>query len=84
MRSIFAPLFAIALVAAIGAAKADEAAGTIQAINQEERILVLDDGTAFTLGDGVTVEDLEAGDEVTVVFEEKDGQKVVVKILTAE
>ena len=78
MNKLLAPFVALAFVFSAGLAMADEAAGKVTAVDSET--LILEDGTTFTIGEGVSVEGLEPGTEVTVSFEEQDGQMVVTEI----
>jgi Cu/Ag efflux protein CusF len=78
MNKFVAPLAALAFVFSAGIAIADEAAGKITAV--DEQTLILEDGTTFTIGEGVSTEGLEPGTEVTVSYEEKDGQMVITEV----
>jgi len=78
MNKFVAPLAALAFVFSAGIAMADEAAGKITAV--DEQTLILEDGTTFTIGEGVSTEGLEPGTEVTVSYEEKDGQMVITEV----
>jgi Cu/Ag efflux protein CusF len=46
--------------------------------------LTLKDGTKFTLAEGVDLEGIKAGEEVTVSYEMKDGQKVATEVAKDE
>ncbi len=59
-------------------AHADEADGKIAAA--DSTTLILEDGTTFTLAEGVSMEGLEPGTEVTVSFEEQDGQLIATEV----
>jgi Cu/Ag efflux protein CusF len=78
MKKLIAPIAALAFMFSAGIATADEAAGKITAVDAQT--LVLEDGTTFTIGEGVSTEGLEPGTEVTVSYEEKDGQMVVTDV----
>ncbi|MEM7224489.1 MAG: DUF1344 domain-containing protein [Pseudomonadota bacterium] len=84
MKYILAPLSAVALLCAVSLAQAEEAKGTIAALDTSQGMIVLDSGETFTLADGVSVEGLTPGTEVTVSYEEKDGQKVVHDVLPSQ
>lgn len=84
MKRIIAPLFALALVFAVGTANAEEAKGIIKQLDATAAMLVLEDGTQFTLAEGIDLEGIKAGDEVTVAYEMKDGQKVAKDLTKAE
>ncbi len=81
MNKLIAPFAALAFVFSAGLAVADEAAGKISAVDAET--LVLEDGTSFTIGEGVSTEGLEPGTEVTVSYEEQDGQMVITEVAPA-
>ncbi|MDX1423659.1 MAG: DUF1344 domain-containing protein [Kiloniellales bacterium] len=81
MNKFVAPFAALAFVLSAGTAFADEAAGKISAVDSQT--LVLEDGTTFTIGEGVSTEGLEPGTEVTVSYEEQDGQMVITEVAPA-
>ena len=57
-----------ALLTAASAAYAANANGTVESYDPEARILVLDNGTAFSLSGRVQETDFEAGDEVQIIY----------------
>ncbi len=82
MHKLVAPLAALAFAFSIAAAQAEEADGRIIAIDQTSGTIVLDDGTTFTVSEGISMEGLEPGTEVTVSYEELDGQLVATDVAT--
>ncbi len=84
MKYFIAPLSALALLSAVSLAQAEEAKGTIAALDVSQGMIVLDSGETFTLAEGVSIEGLTPGTEVTVSYEEKDGQKVVHDVLPSQ
>ncbi len=78
MNKLVAPFAALAFAFSMAAAHADEAAGKIAAA--DAGTLVLEDGTTFTLAEGVSMEGLEPGTEVTVSFQEQDGQLIATEV----
>jgi Cu/Ag efflux protein CusF len=78
MNKFIAPFAALAFALSIATAHADEAAGKVAAV--DDATLILEDGTTFTIGEGVSTEGLEMGTEVTVSYEEQDGQKVATEV----
>ena len=78
MNKLIAPIAALAFVFSAAIAQADEAAGKISAVDASS--ITLEDGTTFTIGEGVSTEGLEPGTEVTVSYEEKEGQKVATEV----
>lgn len=82
MNKPIALLAASCFLLAAAAAQADEVSGTIAIV--DSYTLILEDGTVFWLDEKVSVEGLQAGSEVTVSYEEKDGQVVVTGIKADE
>ncbi len=78
MNKLIAPFAALAFAFSIAAAHADEIAGKLAAA--DSTTLILEDGTTFTLGEGVSMEGLEPGTEVTVSYEEQDGQLIATEV----
>ncbi len=78
MNKLIAPFAALAFAFSMATAHADEAAGKIAAA--DAGTLILEDGTTFTLAEGVSMEGLEPGTEVTVSFEEQDGQLIATEV----
>ena len=80
MKGCLAAITAVALLGLSAAVSAEEASGRIEAMDLQTRTILLDDGNAYVLGEGVAVEALQPGREVTVTFEEQGGQKVVSEV----
>ncbi len=80
MNKLVALLAGAAFSISATAALADEAAGTIAAVDQTNGTVVLEDGTAFAIGEGLSMEGLAPGTEVTVSYEDHDGQLVATEI----
>ena len=78
MNKLVAPFAALAFALSASIAYADDAVGKIAAVDSQT--LVLEDGTTFTIGEGVSTEGLEPGTEVTVSYEEQDGQMVITEV----
>jgi Cu/Ag efflux protein CusF len=78
MNKLIAPFAALAFAFSMATAHADEAAGKIAAA--DAGTLILEDGTTFTLAEGVSMDGLEPGTEVTVSFEEQDGQLIATEV----
>lgn len=62
------------------AAEAMDMKGTIKEVNTMSGLVVLDDGTELRVVSGEIMAKIHEGDKVEVVFEEKDGQKVVTSV----
>ena len=84
MKKLLAAISAAALFAVASPAFADEASGKVQSVNQEERTITLEDGTQFRVSEDANIESVMEGDEVTVSYEEADGQKTATEIQPAE
>ena len=79
MRKVL--IAAMVLVLAVsGAAFAAEIQGKIKSVDTTEKSFVLEDGTKIWLGDGVAVDTLKEGAEVTASFAEKDGKNVATSV----
>lgn len=84
MRKLVTALSGLALLLAVGIANAEDAKGIVKEINITEAWVLLEDGTQFALAEGVTMEELKAGDEVTVSYEMKEGKKVATAVSKAQ
>ena len=80
MNKLVAPFAALAFVFSIAIAQADEVAGKVFLVEPASGSITLEDGTTFTIADGVSMEGLEPGTEVTVSFEEQDGQLIATEV----
>ncbi len=80
MKTLLAPLTALAFVFSVAVAQADQTGGKIAAVDTSAGTLVLQDGTTFTIAQGVSMEGLQPGTEVTVSFEEQDGKLIATEI----
>ncbi len=80
MKRLLAPLTALVLVFSVAVAQADQTGGKIAAVDSYAGTLVLQDGTTFTIAQGVSMEGLQPGTEVTVSFEEQDGKLIATEI----
>ena len=78
MNKLIAPFAALAFAFSIAGAHADKAAGKVAAA--DSTTLTLEDGTTFTIGEGVSMEGLEPGTEVTVSYEDQDGTLVATEV----
>ncbi len=80
MNKLIAMLAGVTFSVAATSALADEAAGTIAAVDQTTGTVVLEDGSAFAIGEGLSMEGLAPGTEVTVSFEDQGGILVATEI----
>jgi hypothetical protein len=75
--------FVVLLTAVLGLgtlAMAGEAGGKIESISNDERMIVLSDGTRISVPDDAAFGQLREGAEVTVSYEERDGKNVATSI----
>ena len=84
MRKTLAVLSVLSILGTAGAALAEEAMGKIQAVDPATRTLTLEDGNSFVLGEAVAIDSLQPGSDVTVSYEEKDGQKTATQVTPAQ
>jgi hypothetical protein len=80
MKKILALLSTVAFLGAAGIASAEEASGVIQTVDPAARTLQLEDGTIFMVSEGVPLEELQPGTEVTVSYEETDGNMTATSV----
>lgn len=78
MNKLIAPFAALAFMFSAATAFAEEAAGKVASV--DAGTLILEDGQTFTISEGVSTEGLEPGTEVTVSYEEQDGQMVATEV----
>ena len=84
MKKLVLGIAALSMLGLIGAASAEEAKGRVEAMDVQSRTIILDDGSAFTVSEGVAIETLQPGDEVTVSYEEQGGQKMATDVQPAQ
>jgi Cu/Ag efflux protein CusF len=68
MKKVFVSIAALAALTA--SAFAGEVTGQVQSVDAATRTITLADGTTYTAAEGVSLEGLAAGDNVTVTFED--------------
>ncbi len=82
-KRVLAAVAGLSLLALSSVTFAEEVSvGTISFI--DEGSLMLEDGTTFTIGEGISVEGLEPGTEVTVSYEDQDDEYVATSIEPTE
>jgi uncharacterized protein DUF1344 len=84
MRKTLAVLSVLSILGTAGVALAEEAMGKVQAVDPATRTLTLEDGSSFILGEAVAIDTLQPGTDVTVSYEEKDGQKTATQVTPAQ
>ena len=82
LKSLTAALALMAGLALAGAAAAQEMSVTIKSYDPTARTIIVEDGTSYTIEEGVTVTQLKAGSKAKLVITEKGGKKVVTKVIT--
>lgn len=76
MKRLLATVAAAALMTSAAAALADESSGKIKMVDPAAMTLTLEDGTVYQLSEGVAIQDLKPGQEVTVSYEVQEGKNV--------
>lgn len=84
MKKLLGAATAATILFASGMAFGAEATGQIQAVDAEAQEIRLDNGMIFSLGEGVSIDGLKAGDEVKITYEEQEGEKVVIRVTRPE
>ena len=82
MKTALTALAAIAMLALAGIAQAAETSGKI--ISMDANMMILEDGTAIALPEGMDVGSLQPGVDVVVVYEERNGQKIATEVQPAQ
>ena len=80
MNKLLATVVAGAMIASASSALAAESKGTIGMIDPASNTLMLEDGTVYQLTKKVFIQDLKAGQEVTVSYETKNGKNMAEKV----
>jgi Protein of unknown function (DUF1344) len=80
MKKLIPTLAGLALISFLGVAHADEAAGKIKQIGEDQSWFTLESGVKFSLAEGVSLEELKAGDEVTVSYSAEEGKNMATGI----
>jgi hypothetical protein len=68
---------AVGLGVAAGIAWGGEYLGTVKSVDQDQRTVVLNDGTQLWLVPGLSLDLFSQGKRVKVVYDERDGKKWV-------
>ena len=70
----------VVLAALAVPAWAGDMEGKVQSVDTNERTVTLDNGTKVWLSESIDVDDVKAGDEVKLSYEEKDGKPVATSV----
>ena len=84
MKKLLAALSMFAFLGFAGMAHAEEASGRVAMADPATNTLTLEDGTTFEIMEGVSIEGLQPGTEVTVSYEQQDGKNVATSIAPAQ
>lgn len=85
MKKILVALSGVVLMGGVSAAAfAAEAQGRVTEYDESSKMLTLDNGETYTLGDNVADLQLHEGDNVKLMVEEQDGKMVVTEIENTE
>ena len=85
MRSWIAAIGALGFTLASSQAFAGEVVdGVLDKVDEEAKTISLVDGQVFMLEATHEFTDIETGEQVTITYEEKDGQNMVLSIKPAE
>ena len=57
-------------IVALGA----EVQGKVKTVDTNDRVVTLEDGTRISVPDGITLDNVKEGAEITVSYEERDGK----------
>ena len=79
MSRLIAFLTALAFIFSAEVAHADGVSGKVAEIDFPT--IVLEDGTIFTIGEGVRTDGLEPGIVVILTYEERNGQKFATNVV---
>jgi hypothetical protein len=79
MKKAMGFALALTLGLALTAAAADQTTGTVQAVDPQDRSIILDDGTRISVSGGQFTQ-VSAGDKVLVMYEMKGDKKVAVEL----
>ena len=83
MKMTLATFSTIAMLGFAGTALAEEASGTVMAVDPASRLIQLDDGAVYAVSEGVAMDVLQPGTEVTVSYEEQNGENVITEVAPA-
>jgi hypothetical protein len=84
MHRIVGAVAGLAFMAGVSTAVAEEAQGTVVSYDESAKMLTLDNGETYAVGDDVADLQLHEGDTIKFTVEEQDGQMVVTDIENME
>jgi ferric-dicitrate binding protein FerR (iron transport regulator) len=74
MRHLLRLAVVIVLLAAPAIALSAEVQGKVKTIDAGDRVVTLEDGTQITIPEGIAIDMLKEGADITVSYEERDGK----------
>lgn len=77
MLRLLSPALALAILFGAQAALAAEATGTVMAVDPASGMITLEDGTVFRADDGVDLSAVTPGTQVTLTYEQVEGENIV-------
>jgi cold shock CspA family protein len=70
----------VALLAVPAIALSAEIQGKVKTVDTGDRVVTLEDGTRISVPDGIALDSLKEGAEITVSYEERDGKNQATNI----
>ena len=84
MKKLFAAVAAAALSMSATSVFAEDATGTIGAVDPDSNTIILDDGRTYTFAEGMSVEGFQPGDIVTISFESDGDKNTVIQVTMSQ
>jgi Cu/Ag efflux protein CusF len=75
-------MLAIVLLATPIVALGAEVQGKVKTVDTSDRVVTLEDGTRISVPDGIALDNVKEGAEITVSYEERDGKNQATDIQT--
>jgi Cu/Ag efflux protein CusF len=75
-------MLVIVLVATPIVALGAEVQGKVKTVDTSDRVVTLEDGTRISVPDGIALDNVKEGAEITVSYEERDGKNQATDIQT--
>jgi hypothetical protein len=82
LKSLTKALTIVAAMTLAGAVAAQQTSVVIKSYDPAKRVIVVEDGTTYTIEEGITISELKAGSKAKLIITEKGGKKVVTKVIT--
>ena len=81
MRKLIGAVAVLAMLGLSNVASAEEVSGKITAVDPATGTIQLEDGSIYTVSEGMSFEGLQPGTEVTVSYEDQGGQNVATEVM---